>query len=517
MQAAQASTARNAWFVALFVVLVIGGVGRLQGIESSKINFHTPRQMLGLIESRAYWVGSDSSASERSASVARAQLENDRSLEPDIMPRIVGTAYGAAGREVPLLWPVLSSLAWLALAGLVADALRRRGLERAGLAAAIFLCFSPFLVEGSRTSMVDPVAVALGCSAALVAARSDTRTWRIDICVAMLVAAATVLKAPIGLVAFAGVVGVALDQRDSPVPLRRLPLAAGAAFALASLATVVPFVSGSLDQYAVTSFQPRLLFSLSHLAEVWKVFSETAPVVILVLFVVLACVRTPKPVSGLARGWLVGGGAYGVLFIYHLGTHDYYTLVFAPLFAIGFGVACEMVLRFGDRRELRRIGAITFVVVMVAIVFAAVSRDTFAVVSPRPDEVAALKELNCQAGAAVGNSIRVAYLTNDYGGTLEYFGWVSGKVWPTSYDRFVQERAGSPLPSEALLIDEFQPDYFVATSLRNLDQVPDLQLELDRRAIERLDGEKWSAWRLNARAPALNASAPSLFGGSCRP
>ena len=98
-----------------------------------------------------------------------------------------------------------------------------------------------------------------------------------------------------------------------------------------------------------------------------------------------------------------------------------------------------------------------------------------------------------QVGEIVGHSTRVVYVSQYYGGPLEYHGELSGWFWPRSMKdtdralgnapavagRSVAERLADLGTAQARAAPDFVPEYFVITDFREDAHHDDLAEYLD--------------------------------------
>jgi hypothetical protein len=194
----------------------------------------------------------------------------------------------------------------------------------------------------------------------------------------------------------------------------------------------------------------------------------------------LLLVRTPG-----ARAFLLGlWGAYlvfGLYFNYHISTHDYYSL---PLIAI---VAVSLA-PLGDRffaylREAaspyREAAGWARSAIFVVLLYGVLStvwavRNEMKSVDYRP-QAARWAEIRETLGAGAS----FVALTEDYGNSLAYWGWLKAPLWPSSGDLYQADVRGNQRDIENLFAEiTAQKAFFLVTDLEDFAKQPGLQAEL---------------------------------------
>jgi len=90
-------------------------------------------------------------------------------------------------------------------------------------------------------------------------------------------------------------------------------------------------------------------------------------------------------------------------------------------------------------------------------------------------------------GECVGHNSNTIFLTSGYGQLLKYYGWIAGVWWPQSGDLRKERLVGEESPgAEERFYAEYlgrAPEYFIVTSLGDLERQPDLREFLTRFVI----------------------------------
>jgi hypothetical protein len=181
---------------------------------------------------------------------------------------------------------------------------------------------------------------------------------------------------------------------------------------------------------------------------------------------------------GVSRGLLVGlwGGyiIYGLLFPYHITTHDYYHLPLIPILALGMAPIAGVVAERLGSMPRSLVWGLTRLLVVVALLGVAVraARGIVAARDYRP-EVGYWEYL----GDLLEHRSDLLILSHDYGYRLMYYGWVNGGAWVGQADLRLGELLGEP---SALGMGEITErlaghSFFVVTLLGELDAQPALK------------------------------------------
>ena len=176
---------------------------------------------------------------------------------------------------------------------------------------------------------------------------------------------------------------------------------------------------------------------------------------------------------GLSAGYLV----YGLVFAYHITTHNYYQL---PLFVfVSLSLSVVGAALFRKLADVNRdsyfsrlaVGGILLVGIAFEMwdVRVELVRDDY---RGEPQFWAAL-------GEKLGHSTEIVGLTQDYGNRLAYWGWTPTTQWPTVGDQNLRELAGKAKPFEEIFAERVEgKQYFVVTNFNQFNRQPELKEKL---------------------------------------
>jgi hypothetical protein len=177
----------------------------------------------------------------------------------------------------------------------------------------------------------------------------------------------------------------------------------------------------------------------------------------------------------LLLGLWAGYGLYGLIFPYHIHTHDYYQLPLVPIVALSLApIGASVTTRLGQVcsrwycRAAVLLGTILFAVIVALTQWLPI-HPSYA------RQVATAREV----GEAVNHSTKTVFLAPYYGEPLIYHGELSGVWWPHTSDLRADELRGLPPDAFADRFRRrtrgFSAEYFIVTDFRDYAAQEDLQ------------------------------------------
>lgn len=499
--------AGRAWLAA---VLVAGLGIRLVGLSNSPFTFHPTRQFLGLRVARAEYARgrTDVPVAER-----RAIEANGRSaphLEPRLLEAAVVLGYRLLGGERIWLAGLISSIVWV-LGGACLFLLARRLASDlvAWVAIGIHL-FLPYGVVASRTFQPDPTMVTLLLCALLAAVRYRSAPTTATLASAAVVSGPAVLVKPMSVFIVLGGYAAITVARDG---IRRGLVSRGTAvFLLVALVPAAAFYGqgivrgASVASNAETSFIPALFTQWAYWSGWIRMIQGTVTTPLAVVALIAIVVARSRDARFVLAGMWGGYLVFGLVFNYHIHTHDYYQLQFIPVAALGVGLSTDAIAVRVRRMGLSRVTAVALGASLVVLGTSIVYADIGAV-RERPVPPAATVVAEAEAiGRIVSHSTRTMMLAPAYGWPLGYEGGLSGLSWPTyaSGDFRAMRLNGKAVPSTGELFEAAarSSDWFVVTDLDELRRQPDLKPLLDTRARLVARGAGYLVYDLRGVVPA---------------
>jgi hypothetical protein len=463
--------APNRWALALVLAFLFGlGLGvRLTDLTDLPLDFHPTRQLFSAIKARGiyYQASPELDIPEWKKDIALRAYRTDATLEPPILDTLVAATYRVYGER---LWiaRIYSSMFWM-IGGIFLFLLARQllRLDEALLALTVYLLL-PYGVFASRSFQPDPLMVMfmlIGWWAAMRWARQPAWTW------AVLAGLAGGLAIFVKLTAVffisGGFIGAVLGRHSLKEALR-LPQVWGIA-----LLTILPgavyvtygvFLAGYLGSEFGGRFFPELLVNpFFYLRWEGKVALILGHLGLALSVLGLFFLRMRQHRVFVIALW-IGYAVFGMIFNYHIASHDYYSLPLIPIAALSLGALGGVTLR--RLAEQASGSVLTRIFIRVMLSFIAVmtfwqTRLELVSVDYRPQ--AAFWET---VGDALEHQPSVIAVTQNYGYPLVYWGWQRVSLWPEARSSvFGDENGDLPSRFEWLTANKA---YFLVTDFEEL-------------------------------------------------
>jgi hypothetical protein len=464
--------------IILFVLLLLGLAVRMYDLTDLPLDFHPTRQLLSALKARGMYYQATRGLPEWQRKMAVQQWKSRAEVEPEIFENLVAFTYRATGVH---LWVarVYASVFWL-IGGMFLYLLIR-GLvsHTAGLLSVAYYLFFPYAVIASRSFQPDVMMIMLilGFWWSVVN-WSRHQTWQWAVLAGLLGGLAILVKFVAAFFVIAGALGTILGALGLSVFRRRqVWLVAALGILPAGLYLYYGIVlHGFLGRQFAGRFIPALLLSPVNYLQ-WATEANLAAggvaIALGLLGVLLA--RTARVRSFLVSLW-IAYLLYGVFFDYHVATHDYYHL---PLIAIVSVSVAPLAASIDDwpanegRGRFRRyaIYGLLLYGISAGILEA---RAQLKAVDYRPE--AKMWE---RVGDLLGHGPNVVALTQDYGSSLEYWGWQNALIWPNSGDTDYHEARGASISFGELFSKLAAGNqYFLVTDFPELERQPLLEARL---------------------------------------
>ncbi|MDX1378407.1 MAG: glycosyltransferase family 39 protein, partial [Anaerolineales bacterium] len=384
-----------------------------------------------------------------------------------------------AGGEYLWIARIYSSLFWV-LGGLFLFLWAREISSTDGaVIALIFYLFLPYGIIASRSFQPDPLMVALVIAGAWGTYNWHTKaTWKWAITAGLLNGAAIFIKN----VAVFPLLGVALAlvlERGFGESIRdRKTWVVALLSALPTAIFVIygMFIAGFLTQQFNLRFFPDLLRDPAFYLR-WKGQLDGIPgfgtVVVALLGIFLTRRRSE---TALLLGLWVGYVVYGMIFTYHITTHDYYNLPVIPIVALSLSVPVAILAEQLSQPHpsiwVRAVFALGLLVITATHMWYA--RVDLARVDYRQDV-----DFWWRLGEKLGHTNPAIGLTPDYGARLAFWGWQDVSSWYYSEDLLLRELAGKEIDLSQRFESQIEGKcYFVVTQFGRFDDQRDAQQTL---------------------------------------
>lgn len=493
----------------IVLILFAGFAIRLPHLAEPPLKFHPTRQYRSAIIARGYYYVrglTELTPAERNA--ARVAAAAQRAIEPPVMEHLAAWGYRLAGREALWIPRLMSVIAWTA-GGVALWWLAEALLSPpAAVAAVMLFMFMPWGISASQAFQPDPLMVALTV-ATLAAALLQSQHPGVGSSIFLSgAAAAAVLAKPMAIFFIAPViVALAIHRRGWS---RGLPLVSLWILAI-SLPAAAYYLYGT-DGVFERRFFPQLLRT----SEFWQGWAAILDRVVgwpFVLAGLAGIAFSARPARLFLLALWSGYVLFGLVFAYHIHTHDYYSLPFLPIVAVSIGAMVDRVARIAISGSLQRGLVVSCLVALVAGGGLSVrAADVFESSAEVEAEAAGYRRI----GQLVKNSARVVSLDGAYGLALNYHGRINSTSWPLSIDLALDRLNGQDeVPAEQRLASLKDVDFFVATDQVELNLQPELRAFLDERLQVAREGppDHWRfvVYDLHRSGATLQPGRLSLF------
>lgn len=460
---------RRIYLVLLLVVLfAMGLVVRLFDIANPPLDFHPTRQYHGVVIAHAMYLETLEDIPEWQREVARLNSEYEPALEPPIMEAMAVLGYSLLGGEYLWIPRVFSIAAWL-IGGVFLFLIGRRlfSVDAAFFAVAFYL-FLPYGVQASRSFQPDPLMVALILLTILLMLRYYDHPSLLRLMVLSCVAAVALFVKPIAVfVIYTTMLAYSLNQRGfrkgvlNPslwifMGLSLLPVLI---YYVVSIATSDDFVI-----QASGTFLPQLVFTELFWSGWFLMIGKTVGYLSLVaaLFglMVVRAGRTRAVLCGLWVGYVL----FGLMFGYHVPTHDYYHLQLIPIAALSlspFGASAMRQIAEVSQKLWWRSTIVIFAVLVAAYIPIQDARWS------TNRNQSHLIQVNREIGELVQHSTHTIIMGIDYGTPLRYYGEFFGVFWlgaPNPFLSRVREEPSQNVEDLKELISQTDAEYFIVTN-----------------------------------------------------
>jgi dolichyl-phosphate-mannose-protein mannosyltransferase len=492
---------RAARTTALLFLFITALAIRLYDLTDPPLDFHPTRQLLSAIKARAlYFKTQPTGYTDEQRDIGRRQARLKAQVEPEVLETLVAYTYRFTGEK---LWVarIYSSLFWL-VGGIFLFLFVRRlvSFDAAIFSSAYYLLF-PYAIIASRSFQPDPLMVMLILAfwwAFLIwldipASQSTTKAWVTAVLAGIIGGWAIYVKFSAAFFVIGAALGLALSSFTWRELLRN-----GQIWAMAILGALPGTIylldglqGGLVDQFS-GRFVPALLFSpFNYLAWMNKV-DLAAGAIFVMLGLLGFFLRTDQRFRSLLVGLWGAYLLYSLYFNYHAATHDYYQLPLIPIVAVSLApLGGWFFARLAEATAGGVQRSVVSVILLMGIFMVVWNvRGQMKTVDYRKDAA-----MWTQIGEITRNR-SVIGLVEDYGSSLEYYGYRTIPTWPYSGD--TKYLLGDEMPTAELFKDfSSKKDLFLVTDFEELDHQPALK-EILKKYPVLVDGDGFTIYDLRA-------------------
>lgn len=468
--------------IALFILLMALGLGvRLLDLTDLPLDFASTRQLHSLILTRGYYYRMDTPDTTSMQGDLRDfginAAKGEPVIEPPIMELLTAFTYRFTGRENIIIPRLYSILFWLLGGAALYLAMKQlTSISGAFIGLAIYL-FTPFAVFASRAFQPDPLMVCAICWAWYFQIRWGRQdNWKTAILAGVFTGLAVLVKALavffVGIPILALVLSKGFRQwvkNPRVYVMAFLSILPGLAYNLWSATA-----GGNAGAIFGSRFFPNLFTQLVFYAG-WSTLIRGAVGFGMFLVGLLGVFLLKNKTDRIyfASIWL-GYFLFGLTVAYHISTHNYYHLPLVPIAAIGVGVVAGVLIRELEKVDHQRVAAVLLWLTLLFSIVVNINevRGSLYAEDYRPE-----KTFWYDLGKKIGYNAKVIGLLQDYGGRLNYWGYVNPKLWATTGDQRLHDLSGASNPAfeDLFEIETEGRDYFLVTMMNDFEAQPALQ------------------------------------------
>ena len=339
--------------ILIFILIILFGFGlaiRLIDIDDPPLDFNPTRQLRSAIIARGMYYASLTEVEPEIQSLAIRYGQAMERLEPPILESVVVLIYQLIGSETVWVSRIVTSVFWMISAGALYDLGRRMTSPVASLLGVCYFLFLPFSIRASRSFQPDPGMVMLIMTTGWAVYHWDQkRSWKWALITGFLAGLAGLVK-PAGLFFVGGMISSVviysiISDRQPQVGLKkpgnRLDLQSflNSQIWVMVVMIILPFLlyfffgiwtdqSGNLANWTVIS-RWRDVLNPSFFIR-WMNHVDENMNLVMVLAGLFGIFFATGRKRALLIGFWVGYFLFGLVFPYHILTHDYYHLPFPP-------------------------------------------------------------------------------------------------------------------------------------------------------------------------------------------
>jgi 4-amino-4-deoxy-L-arabinose transferase-like glycosyltransferase len=453
-------------------------------INQPPLEFHPTRQYRSAFVTRAYYFETATSIPEWRKQVAVVNKQREGIMEPPIREFAASFAYHTMGGEHLWILRLMSSIFWLIGGVFLYLIAKDIASTDAAIFSTAFYLFLPFGISASRSLQPEPLMImALLISLFTILKYFEQPSRPKLILAASISAIALLIKPPCLFLILGAFISLAIFKQGirRAVINQNFWLFIAVSFLPTSLYYLygIFFATGLLREVhnqAQVSFFPHFLLQ----SFFWKKWLNTIGEVVGYTALIGALFGLLMIRKGLPRALLIGLWSgyfiFGLIFNYHIHTHDYYSLQFVPVVALSIGPIVALVVNHlanQVRTQWRRRLA---VIILVLGMLLSISEARGRIFSSEHESVVRVAQ---EIGEAVGHSTNTIFLSSAYGKPLRYHGEIGGMYWPPSEEIQAERLLGeAEIGAEERFNSDYakySSEYFIVSDLGEFEQQPDLK------------------------------------------
>jgi 4-amino-4-deoxy-L-arabinose transferase-like glycosyltransferase len=460
---------------------------RLYHINEPPLDFEPDREYHSFTLARHYFLEQSSAAPGWRKAVWRQNAENEYMVEPPVLEYLASLLYRVRGREEFWIPKLLSVIFWM-IGGFVLFKIVKNALskESAILSCGYFL-LNPFAISASKAFMPNPLMILLFLIAIFYLFKYFESPSNVRLAACGLFSGTAGLVKPfilIPLVSAFVFVSLYLYREKITKAVRIIGLYVLLVIGIASpyyffrLLTKDPF----LTDYTVTSFMPGLWFKPFYWGGWFDLIRNTTGYIPFVLGLLGILIAGKNTFRVLLLGLWAGYLCFGLLFTYHIHTHDYYHLIHLPIVALSLAPLGSLLVKVIHVHWQQLLNRWLLAGIMLFVSAACIheARTRWKNVEHFIEaEVSTAEEI----GQVINHSSKVISLGSHYAKPLKFHAEIGGVRWPYSYDfRAIEIRGQKNIETSARFKEmqtKYSPDYFVVSDLLEFERQKELKIFLE--------------------------------------
>lgn len=459
-------------------VILLAFFFRVYRLSLPPFDFHTTRQFHSALLAREFYYQFKDIGEIPFQN--RELVDQGRKIfEPPIMELLAVLSYRIIGRENLNLPRFYSIFFWMLGAFPLYLLLRRlSGLDGALVGTAFYLLL-PFSIYASRVFMHDPLMnLFFIISLYYIFEFARARIPKNFLLMVFFMAFTAFIKIP-ALLLYLPVMLYLLFHYPETGRLLRKHFFVCLLFFLPMVINLVYLLILGGSSYGVKGrFIPSLFLTADFYRNWWRIVREVVGISGLLLGAAgIFCF--PKSQRSMIACLFSGYLLLGLVFNYHISSHNYYSIPLIALCALSTGKLGEVALAYFKKAMGNK--ALKLFLITLGLTLTGFSLDgVFKFdLSGAGEKIALYQRL----GEELNHSSRVLLLAENYGLPLRYYGWVAGKFWPIQWDlRYEKLRTGKVLPAELRLkemIKTEKSEYFIITEPEEFEKQEGLKKLLE--------------------------------------
>jgi hypothetical protein len=460
------------YLFAFALALVFGlGLGvRFFDLSAPLLDFHPTRQLFDAIRARGFYYQTLSNAPAWQKDLAARQLENTATIEPPIMEHIAAFFYAYFGEQTAI--PRGFSVVFWSLGGifLFLLACNLTGSSPGAAAALAIYMFIPYALRASRAFQPDPLMVMLIIAFWWTIENwgRNPASWKWTLLSGLSGGLAIFVKFPAAFFVIGGGLGAILAYSSLRKTLK-LPQTW-----IMMLLGILPaglylyyglYVARFLGQQFEDRFYPEMLVDASFYLRWFLKVDAVVGVTGLALAVLGWLLFANRPLRIFLLSLFTAYFVFGLVFDYHIASHDYYSLPLIPIVALACApLAADLLSRLGEKLQASRF-LLACAVVVFLVAFGGLTVKQY--LDLRTNDYRPQAAFWAQVGDAIGHQPGVIAITGDYGDPLKYYGWQNSDPWPLASD--IRDFR------EVFTLQAGHKSYFLVTDFDEFDLQPGLQ------------------------------------------